>query len=324
MPALRRIEMPMKRRVSPGDLFDAVALFRILQKAGPFDILHCHSSKAGALGRLAGILMPRSAKVYTPHGFFALTPNAPKIYGVIEWCLSWLTDRIVTVSHREMRLAVQQMRIPKSKLTVILNGVDLGYTADRNAARQKLGFADEQFIVGFVGRLVKIKNPQRLVDTFMLLAQRDARMRLVVVGHGSLREAMDARLDAAGLTEKVRFLSDHDARDVMAGFDCLLCTSDAESFGLVMIEALHAGVPVVTTPVGIADTAINDGLTGYVGSFAPESLAEGVMKLARLSVEQRQSVRESCQQQARRFDVKAMTQKTNDLYLKLTRIRRAR
>src|ERR1700722_7987378 len=85
MPGLKPIALSMQRGVGPHDLIDFWKLYRGLRRAGPFDVIHLHSSKAGALGRAAGIFFPRAVKIYTPHAFMTLAPDASPVYGWIEW-----------------------------------------------------------------------------------------------------------------------------------------------------------------------------------------------------------------------------------------------
>ncbi len=311
---LKKITLPMERRVSWQDIGAICTLHRLLKQSGPFDIIHTHSSKAGALTRLLKPFIRQAVIVHTPHGFFAQAPGASRIYSWIEWILSWLTDAIITVSAREQDLAIRTIGIPARKLYMILNGIALDYPVDRTHARALLEAADRDFIVGFVGRLVDIKNPLRLVEVFFHVCRKSGNAKLAIIGDGPLRIEMERRFRAYGIMERVKFYDHVDARDYIPGFDCLLGTSDAESFGLSFIEALYAGVPVVTTPVGVTDMILQDGVTGFIGSFDPAGLAEKVHLITALGPHGREAMRIMCRQQALRFDINKTVAETLGLY----------
>src|SRR5260370_42446402 len=112
-----------------------------------------------------------------------------------------------------------------------------------------MGFADQDFVVGFVGRRVPQKTPLRLVDAFAIAARQRPDLRLGVVGDGVLRQETERALAVYGMGARARFVGGRDGRDFIPGFDCLLCRTDHDSFGLVLVVALTVGVPTVSTPV---------------------------------------------------------------------------
>jgi glycosyltransferase involved in cell wall biosynthesis len=324
LPRLTVFATPMQRIVCWRDFVDCWRLYLLLRRQKPFDIIHGHSSKGGALARLAGFLLPRAVKIYTPHAFITMSAAASPIYGWLEWILSWFCAAIIVVSDQEKRHAQQRLKIAPSKLHVVLNGIALDYPADRQTARQQMAFAEGAYVVGFVGRLVPQKNLPRLVEAFALIAARQPTARLAIVGAGILQAELEASLQQRNLTAYARLFVRSNARDLMPGFDCLLCSSDYESFGLIFPEALDAGVPIVTTAVGIAEQAVIAEQTGIMTpTFAAPVLAEGVLALARLDADQRTQMRLACKTRARLFDRATMTAATRALYATLRQRRRA-
>jgi glycosyltransferase involved in cell wall biosynthesis len=192
-------------------------------------------------------------------------------------------------------------------------GVDLSHRADRSAARRALGAPEVGFVIGFVGRLAPQKNPLRLADVFRQVAKSRPDIRLVIVGDGELREVMEQRLEALGLLDAAIRTLEIDGRDAMAAFDCLVCTSDYESFGLIFPEALAAGVPIVSPPVGVAAEAITTE-TGVLTSFEPEDIARGVLEIASRSEDARRAMARACRERARLFDIETTVTKTRQLY----------
>lgn len=306
--------LPMRREVGLGDAPAALRLRGALRALGPFDIIHSHSSKAGALTRLAGLLATRAAQVYTPHAFVTMAPGAPASYGAIEWLASWFCDAIVVGSAQERDHARSRLRIAERRLRLIPMGVDPHFAADRGEARRRMRVEAQDYLVGFVGRLVAQKNPARLARVLALVAAAAPTARFAVVGEGPLRSELERAALESGVGDRLAIFAGCDARELMPGFDCLVCTSDYESFGLIFPEALAAGVPIVAPPVGVAAEAAIDGETGFLTGFAPSEIAEGVLKLAALDAPARAAMAEQCRLRARRFDFAETARLTRALY----------
>jgi glycosyltransferase involved in cell wall biosynthesis len=308
------VALKMQRRVGWRDIAAAWRLLRIIRARGPFDVIASHSSKAGALARMAGICLPGVAQIYTPHAFITMAPDAPAVYGVIEWLASWFCDAIVVGSQQEWDHARRDLHIAASRLRLVPMGVDLSLPADRDAARLALAAEEDVFIVGFVGRLVPQKNPERLADVFALVAAAEPRARFVVVGDGPLQDALQDHIARRSVADRAQLVGGRDARALMPGFDCLVCTSDYESYGLIFPEALAAGVPIVTPPVGVAREAASEGATGCVTGFDARDIAAGVLKLAALDADARARMSERCRAHSRRFDFAETARRTRALY----------
>jgi glycosyltransferase involved in cell wall biosynthesis len=306
--------LDMQRVVGWRDIVAAWKLLLLFRKHGPFDVVNSHSSKAGALARLAGVFLPGVPQVYTPHAFITMAPGAPRIYALIEWLASWFCAAVIVGSQQEWDHARRSLHISRSRLRLIPMGVDLDTRTDRATARRLLEVEEGRFVVGFVGRLVAQKNPERLADVFALVAVEAPSARFVVVGQGLLREELQNHLDRRGLRDRVRLLGGRDARPLMPGFDCLVCTSDYESYGLIFPEALAAGAPLVTPPVGVAQEAVIEGETGFVTGFDARDIAAGVLKLAALDESARQRMAERCREHSRRFDFAETARRTRALY----------
>lgn len=308
---------PMQRAVGLHDMRDGWKLWTALRRNGPFDVIHAHSSKAGALVRLLRPFFPKSVILYTPHAFITLAPGASPVYGWIEWLLGWFSDAIICLSAEEKQHAVARLHLPPRKLIVIPNGTDLNFPNDRAAARARMGTQDSDFIVGFVGRLEAQKNPERAVEAFAKAAAGRPHLRMAIVGHGSLQDALEQTISGLGLKDRIAFITDFSGRSLVAGFDCLLCSSDYEGFGLVILEALAAGVPVVMTPVGGSE-AVLSGKTGHVTSeFTAAALAEGIVKIAACDTAQKTQMAAAAKNQAQKFSLESMAGKTRALYTEL-------
>jgi glycosyltransferase involved in cell wall biosynthesis len=315
---LHLVETPMHREIGLYDIVEGWRLLRALIANGPFDIIHAHSSKAGGLARLAGIFFPRAAKVYAPHAFVTLSPDARPIYRLIERILAYFSDAIVVLSEQERQHATDVLHIAPRLLHLIPNGVSAAPQANRAAMRAKLGADDNSFVIGFVGRLVEQKNPVRAIKAFALVAQTHPQALLAVIGGGPLEPEALAAAKEAGVEDRVRMVGYAPARDYMPAFDCLLCSSDYESSPLIFPEALMAGVPLVSTNVGtVPELQRPDGPVFAVADLTPEALAEGLDRLLRLSPAQRTALREAAMQFAKPYSAETMYRRTFELYRSL-------
>jgi glycosyltransferase involved in cell wall biosynthesis len=251
--------VPMRRGIGPWDAVSAWRLRRYIVDHGPFAVVHGHSSKAGAIARMVA---PRqSLRIYTPHAFRTMDPTlgAPGrlFYGTIEALLDrvW-TDGVIAVSTEEHDHGLT-IGIAPSRMFTVLNGIRPFDGGDRAALRQSIGLTPDAVAVGFVGRFTAQKNPVRFVEAIRAAADRDPRIRGVMIGTGELQAEVERASD-----ERILFLGNRDAKGWFAAFDVLAMTSNYEGLPYVLIEALHAGLPIVSTDVGGTAATIRPGING--------------------------------------------------------------
>jgi glycosyltransferase involved in cell wall biosynthesis len=271
--------LPMRRAVGPWDVGAALALRRIIDRLGPFDVIHGHSSKAGALARL--VAPPGAARVYTPHAFRTMDPTTGRlsrlVYGGVEALLGRLvSDAVIAVSPEEAEHA-RALGIPESKVHTVINGLTPAPVVDREAARAALGLKPADIAAGFVGRLCAQKDPVRFAEAIRLAHARDPRIRGVVLGDGELK----AETLAAG-GEALTVHSGLNAREYLPAFDLFVMTSRYEAMPYVLLEALQAGLPIVSTKVGGTSVAVADGENGVLLDLdaSPGGIAEVIIAQA--------------------------------------------
>lgn len=268
---LTLFQLPMRREPSRGDIGAMLRLRRYLRDHGPLDVVHCHSTKAGLVGRLGlvGCCVPR---LYTPHGFFTMdaTQSAPfrRAVAAMEAALSRLCHGVIVVSRQEYAHALK-IGIPPAKLCLIPNGVALDQPSltslERAAYRRKWGLVGGEVCIGFVGRLAPVKSPETMLRSFAAVTSR-MRMpvRLVMVGDGPLAGTLRHLALDLDLGSRVVWLGSQDARPLMQAFDVLALTSDSEGHPLVVLEAMARGLPVVATSVGGISETVQPGVNGYI------------------------------------------------------------
>lgn len=310
------ISVPMKRAVGAHDFASFLALYRAIVENGPFDVLHAHSSKAGALVRALPV---SAAKIYTPHAFKTMDPKGGRLarclYGGIERALGRLaTDRLIAVSAAEAKHATCVLAVPRARVERIVNGVDRPPLRPRAQVRDELGLTDTDVLVGFVGRLSWQKNPELFLEVMARICSSNPRAHALLMGDGELRDRIFALRSSHGLDGRVQIVSGRSAFDYLAGMDCLAMTSRYEAMPYVMLEALSAGVPLVSTPVGGTDEAIEHGVTGYVAPADPECFAAALARIIEDDLLRRRFADASLER-ARLYTVDQMVDATVAVYL---------
>jgi len=258
------------------------------------DVVHTHASKAGALGRRAARAVPRAALVHTFHGhvlegYFPKAMSASLV--AFERRLARRTDRIVAVSHATAEDLVR-LRIVEDerRLVVVPPGIDLApllaidprdASAPGGELRALVGAEPGDFLAGVVGRLAEVKQPEKAIEVFMLLAARHPRLHLVFVGDGGLRGSLERSIEALdpALLRRVHLVgAREDMVSVLADLDAVLLTSRSEGMPIALIEAAAAGRPAVAMDVGGVGEIVAHERTGFLGHDVDE-LAFGLDRL---------------------------------------------
>lgn len=278
-PQVRRAAYPVRRSIHPGDLGAVRFVRRYVAQHGPFDVIHGHSSKGGALARLAA---PGTGArvVYTPHALVTMDPELGRVkrsfYLGVEWALSRLTDRIIAVSPEEHGFGART-GLGRSRLALIPNGVGPYAYPERDVVRRRLGIPDSAAVVGFVGRLTGQKAPDVLLRAFAASSRGRDHHRLVVVGSGPLEGPLRRLSAGLGVADKVMWLGPCDGKGVLPAFDVFALPSRYEGFPYVGLEALAAGLPVVTTSSAGMGLAVADGVNGLVVPAGRPDLFAGAL-----------------------------------------------
>lgn len=246
------VQLGMTRAPRPGDLLQVGALRQLLPT---FDVVHAHSSKAGALVRAAAALSRRSPRiVFTPHGWsWYVGGRSAVFYRWFERLAARQTSVITVVSGGELAdgRAVLGRSAP---LELIENGVDteafapIGPVADRHPSP----------LLVQVGRLSVQKGQDRSLRALARLPDRTARLRLV--GAGPLEQELRDLADELGVGDRVEFTGTDDPRPHLRAADVVLLPSRWEGMSLALIEAMSVGAAVITADCGGANALGEAGL----------------------------------------------------------------
>lgn len=280
-------------------LRDVLALLRLTVIVFTYrpDVVHTHTSKAGMLGRIAALLFNltrhrsrRCAVIHTFHGHVFegyFSPVVNRSVQAVERGLARFTDRIVAISPRQRADLVTRFQIAaESKVETIPLGIDLDpFLRPLEPVpdlRHALDLGKDDVVVGYVGRLVPIKDPATLLRAFALAHQRVDALRLVIAGGGQLRASLEELAESLGIAPQVRFLGWTDRLTALyATIDICSLSSLNEGTPVAIIEALAAGKPAVATSVGGVPDLLVDGVHGrLVPPRDVSQLAAALVELA--------------------------------------------
>ncbi|MDP9174450.1 MAG: glycosyltransferase [Planctomycetota bacterium] len=216
------------------------------------------------------------ASVFCPHVRFIesiqTTQPKPRWHWVLQSLAHRAAERVVVPSPSVADIAQRWAGVPEEKIEVVPNAIELSDYANW-PARDSGGRR-----VGFIGRLDPIKRIGDLIDAVALLP---ADISLDVYGEGSERAKLEAQIARLWLGHRVKLHGGIvDSREALKSIDVLVLPSAAEGFGLVLIEAMAAGVPVVATDVpGIRDVVRNNETGLLVSAFDPGALAGAITRV---------------------------------------------
>lgn len=258
----------LERKPTIGGDFRALWwLFRRFRRDRPH-IVHTHTAKAGALGRLAAVLARVPVRIHTYHGHVLgggyFSPRTTTVFRFVERALARLSTRLVVVSPQQQRELTETLRIGEARrFHCIPLGLELERFAalDRVAAgaltRKALAISPDAWVVGTIGRLVPVKNHSLLLRSFAATLDRlgpeAGNTFLLIAGDGEpeYRAELEALSTQLGLAEHVRWLGwRQDLPGLLGAMDIFALTSDDEGTPVAVIEAICAGTTVVARTVG--------------------------------------------------------------------------
>lgn len=300
----------MSRELGLRDVLVIARLVSILFRVRP-QIIHTHKAKAGAVGRVAATiykwatpsalwLRPRRCRIvhtfhgHTFHSYFGKLKT--RLFILIERLLArFCTDRIITISEQQRREINEEFGVGKAEqFRVIPLGIDFDEVREqRGQLREQYEVADDEVLVGIVGRLCEIKHHAMFIEVAARLVKEGVRARFVVIGDGHLRDELEEFAWRMGITRQIIFTGfREDATALYADLDVVALTSLNEGTPLTLIEGLGAGRAAMATEVGgVVDLMGERGETsdGYTtwehGLTAPSRDVEAYARALRVLIE---------------------------------------
>lgn len=303
----------LQRSIHPVKDFKAFRQIRKALKTNSPDLLTCHSSKAGILGRLAAWSLGIPV-VFTAHGW-AFTDGVPKtqrmIYKIIEKFCALFGDHIITVSEFDRDLALRNHIAPADRITAVWNGMPYAPPASRTHD------ATAPLKILMVARIGAQKDHARLLRSLSACTHKNWKLDFVGGGDDFELRRLSREL---GLDDKVDFLGEcSDIDKLMAQSDLYALITNWEGLPLTIIEAMRSGLPVVATGVGGVGELIVPNETGIL--IEPNS-DEALTTALETLLKDRDGLEKMGQAGRKRYEefftFDAMAQKTLAVYERVT------
>ena len=261
----------------------------IMAKEGKFDVIHAHdwlvAYAAKTLKNSYDIPIVATIHATESGRNSGIHDETQRYINDTEWMLTYEANEVIVNSNYMKRELQCQFGLPFEKINVVPNGINVnmfsGVERDYDFRRQYA--ADHEKIILFMGRLVYEKGVQHLVSAMpkILAGYHDA--KLVIAGKGGMTDELKAQVNAMGISNKVYFTGYMDAKQVCKMYKCAdvsVFPSTYEPFGIVALEAMLSGTPVVVSDIGGLNEIVNHGENGmksYAGN--PNSIADSILAL---------------------------------------------
>ena len=257
------------RQINP--FFDIVSFIHliIIFKKEKFDIIHTHSSKTGLLGRIAARLSGVRQIYHTVHGlpFHEFSGQIKTIlFSLLEKIGGYCTDKIIFVNNEERELSIRKGLVYRDQAVTIYNGVDLKKINDkgndqfRKEFRIKWNIREDEFVIGYVGRLWEQKDPDTLLEIIKLC--RDLTVRFVIVGDGPYLHKVSEACHANGQVILTGWVDE--PMHIYPAIDLLVLPSLWEGLPMTLIEAMAFGKPLVASNIKGNRECVKNGENGFL------------------------------------------------------------
>ncbi len=255
-----------------------------------FDIIHVHDWLAAFAGisfkhylRKPMITTIHATEIGRAQGLHS--PSSLAIDGV-EWWSTYEASKVIVTSSSMKDEVCEHFRLPPEKVEIIPNGIDLSkydVSVDRQMVRNRYGINTNEKLVLCLGRLVPQKGMEYLIRATPTIRQRFPGTRFVIVGDGWLRGHLESLARSTKCSDSITFtgfIPDGEVVALLRQADVLVVPSVYEPFGIVALEGMAAGVPVVASQVGGLGEVIEHDRTGIsVHPRNPDSIAWGVARV---------------------------------------------
>ncbi|HKB91207.1 MAG TPA: glycosyltransferase family 4 protein [Opitutaceae bacterium] len=246
------INMRTANQPAFSDIGAFAALLKIVRITKP-DVIHSHSSKAGALARVLPFIGVSAVQLYHPHAYIGMRPKKGRLDFLYNYIESFLGRRAHTIvcSSGEKAFALENLKLPKERVHWIRHGVDNGLFSpisitEKKALRESLGLPVDIPLLGFLGRSSAQKDPVTLYTAFAQLAKERKNVALFHVGKGELDPELERVVAATGIGHMV-FRRPYMTTPVhfYRSVDGFILTSKYEGFSLAALEALSCNLPMI-------------------------------------------------------------------------------
>ncbi len=279
-----------------------------LMQYGP-DVVHCHGTRGGWLGRLAARKLKKVALVYTEHLWTKDYHLSNPVWEQFQLrglgFMDKFTDMTIAVSEAVKKFLIKRSIAPEGKIAVIPNLLDNRYLSVKKYQKP----ANLPALIGTVGSLNDQKGHALLIEALAILKQKDKKLdwRCQIIGTGPLDKYLRRLVRKRKLRGQVSIITDaDDIREAMRHFTIYVQYSRTESFGMAVAEAMALGVPTIVSNKGALPEMVSDGHDGVVVPYGKtEFLANAIERLIK-----KEKLRRELGEAARKKIIKSYNQDT--------------
>ena len=310
--------------INPFKVFKAIKLVKNIVKEFNPDIVHCHSSGAGFIGRLT--TRNKIPTIFTAHGwgFNIGVPFLQKQIAILaEKFVSKYSVKIITVSEFVRKLGIKNKIAKKEKFEIIYNGIKSKVipTGHQDSLKSKKSKVNEKIKIVFVGRLAEPKDPIILVKAYEELSNElKEKSEIIIIGGGPKKIELE-KFIVQNKVKNVNLLgslSRDQVFDMVNESDVFVLVSKYEGLPMTILEAMSFGLPVVASDVGGVGEIIEDGINGFLlKNNSAEELKESLEKLIIDKRLREKMGAVSIEKVLSEFSIDKMLKKTEELYNKV-------
>jgi glycosyltransferase involved in cell wall biosynthesis len=284
-------------------------------------IVQSHLFDASLIGLCGARLADVPVTIFTGHHSAETPLHNRKLLTFVDGLSGRFFSRHTIAPSSQMKeIFVRDLKLPASKIAVVHHGFDLekwrAEAKKGGSIKTELGIENKK-VFGAVGRLFWVKGFEALVAAFTNVAMDRDDLVLLIVGEGTQRNRLEARIRESGMEGKIILTGRRtDIASVIAAFDVFVHSSIAESFGMVFIEAFALGIPIVSTPVGVVPEIIKNGTNGFLSDGVDvNAITDALNKM--LAVENKwREMGENGRAVSEEFDVRKTQAECDALYIK--------
>lgn len=323
-------KLDIRKNPNPRDLSISYKIRKYVKKNGDFDIIHAHSSKAGIVTRLAtlGIKTPI---FYTPHSIVTNNPSIKRLkklfYKTAEILLHKITrnGQIIAVSNDE-RQHIINLGIKANQVYAVNNGIELLSEIEklrlRKKIREKINVNDKTFLVGIIGRF----SYQKAIDIFLKTVHEfivdnpnisnKNNVKFAILGYGELEQNLHKLAKELDIDNHIIWLKNEEIQgnELFHALDTYILSSHYEGMPYVLIEALGAGLPIISTRVNSVNDIVDEGKNGYIVELNDyKTIAKQLQKIF-LDKDLHRKMSRYSLEKSKLFTLDKMTKETENLY----------
>jgi glycogen(starch) synthase len=299
---------------------------QILHRFGKPDIVHSHDWLTVPAG-ISAKHMLRTPMAMTFHSTEQMraagadSPESEMVRG-LEWWGAFESTYVITVSKFMKSHVTSTFGLPMDKVHMIYNAIDVSMfdqAVDRGEVRKKWGVGEDDKLVATVGRLTPQKGFDNLIRSFPKIMKEMPEARLMIIGGGYMMNELEELTRRSSIEDRVVFTGFVSDRDLVAGMkaaDLMVIPSRFEPFGMVALEGMAAGVPLVVAGIEGLSEIVTKGVDGlYIDQSDIDDISQVVVK-ALSDGELMKRLAANAKKKIRRFGWDAIARKTMITYRK--------